>query len=101
VGVEAGGAERSRMAERPSLDPRYTFEILLPLDWPETHAYRCGVRLATTGEHDIVPTMLRQGLPIDQYLEPAEVAAHLTIGSRTFERWFRLGWSVGGEHEEG
>lgn len=99
MGVEDYETGAAGMAAKPGLDPHYDVLIRIPVTFAECHAYTAGWRLFEAGE-DEVPMLLRQGVPIDQYLEPLEIDARLELGQRAFERWFRLGWSRAAGEEE-
>ncbi len=99
MGLGSGAAGGSRGSDRPGVEPHTLHVLAVPDTFPEAIAYEAGSRLAIA-EADEVPMMLRAGLPIDQHLQPGEISAHLELGDRAFERWFRLGWSRAANDEE-
>lgn len=99
MGVEAGGSGPSRGSDRPGLDPHRFFAIWVPNTWPEVQAYGAGARLFVE-EADEVPELIRTGGSLSGHLRPDELTAELVLGLRSFERWFRLGWSRAAGDEE-
>lgn len=87
-------------AERPALSLTTSERLSVPVRWPEVAAYRAGRRLSEA-DLDLVPMLMRQGLPIDIYLEPVELAGMLELSASTWERWFHFGWMVATNDEEG
>ena len=89
---ETGSSGRLPDGGRPGLGAHHVRVLAIPTAFPEAFAHAAGERLEIA-EADEVPMMLRSGLPIDRYLTSGEIAAHLALGDRAFERWFRLGWA--------
>lgn len=100
-GAETGEVGRSPMADRPTLGPgRHILTMAVPFGWPEAVAYRTGARLFGEG-NDAVWVHIRGGQSLHQDLTPEELAATVTLGATTWERWFGLGWARAAEIEEG
>ncbi len=76
---------------RASPAARTQIRLELPADWPEVIMFRAGYRLAG-GDADEVPTLIRQGIPIDAYLSPDELGAMMALPELVWSRWLMRGW---------
>lgn len=84
----------------PAPPPAQHVTLSIPARWSEAVAYATGVRCARD-ELDEVPTLVRQGLPVERYLDLAEITAMLDLGPRIWERWFRHGWAAWTDSQDG